>query len=76
MDLRSIHDDESIGHMRETVALTSDVHAKVPGWLNAGMAPTEIWALMQAEFTAKGYGIAYNPIITCRGEVLHGGVDT
>ena len=56
VDLRSIHDDESIGHMRETVALTSDVHAKVPGWLNAGMAPTEIWALMQAEFTAKGYG--------------------
>lgn len=73
--LRISHDPYGLQVIRETVRLAAQAHALVPSYLEAGLTAQEVWARMQSQFTAKGYGVAYNPIITCRGEVLHGGVD-
>jgi Xaa-Pro aminopeptidase len=61
--------------MSETIKIAAQAHEQVPTYLKPGMRAREVWSRMQAYFTARGYGVAYNPIITSRGEVLHGGVD-
>jgi Xaa-Pro aminopeptidase len=75
VEQRMIHDEYSLTAMKETIQIASQAHAFVPSYLKPGMRAREVWSRMQAHFTARGYGVAYNPIITTRGEVLHGGVD-
>ena len=75
VDLRITHDEYSLTLMKETVSVAAQAHAMVPSFLKPGMRGREVWSMMQAHFTGLGFGVAYNPIITCRGEVLHGGVD-
>ncbi len=74
--LRINHDAYGLKLIRETARLAAQAHARVPSYIEPGLSAQDVWARMQSQFTAHGFGVAYNPIITCRGEVLHGGVDS
>lgn len=69
--LRLIHDDAAITELRAAADATVAAHRAARAVIRPGVREHTVWAAMQAEFTRRGMGAAYNPIVTRRGEVLH-----
>lgn len=71
IELRLRHDEYSVGELRRAAAVTAEAHA-------AGMRATRgvgsvsgVRAAMEERVLAADFTMAYAPIVTTRGEVLH-----
>lgn len=71
IDLRLRHDAAAIAELKAAAAATVAAHEAARRAIRPGIAEYAVWAEMQAEFTRRGMGAAYPPIVTRRGEVLH-----
>lgn len=71
IDLRLQHDAAAIEQMRQAVAVTRQAHAAALRALGHAKTEFEVLALMEAEIRRHGMVCAYQPIVTCHGEVLH-----
>ncbi len=69
--LRLRHDAAAVAELRAAAEATVAAHRAARAALRPGIAEYAVWAEMQAEFTRRGMGAAYAPIVTRRGEVLH-----
>lgn len=71
IDLRLRHDEAAIAGLRAAAEATVAAHEAARAAIAPGVREHEVWAAMQFEFTRRGMGWAYPPIVTRRGEVLH-----
>ena len=71
IDLRLQHDAAAIEQMRQAVAVTRQAHAAAMRALGHAKTEFEVLAVMEAEIRRHGMVCAYQPIVTCHGEVLH-----
>jgi Xaa-Pro aminopeptidase len=71
IELRLVHDPAAIDQMRQAAVLTAQAHVAGMRQTRAGRHEAEVCAAMQASITGGGMGLAYQPIVTVHGEVLH-----
>ena len=71
IELRLHHDAHAIAELRAAADATVAAHQAGRAAIKPGLTEAHVWAAMQAELTTRGMGIAYNPIVTRRGEILH-----
>jgi Xaa-Pro aminopeptidase len=71
IDLRLLHDEAALAQMRAAVAVTADAHRAGMRATRAGDREAAVRAAMEAVVIGQGMTMAYPPIVTRRGEVLH-----
>lgn len=71
--LRRVHDEAAIAQLRYAAAVTAEAHAAGRGAARAGNRESTVRACMEAAMTERGLGVAYSPIVTTHGNVLHAG---
>jgi Xaa-Pro aminopeptidase len=69
--LRLVHDDAAIAQMRQAAAVTAQAHLAGMRHTRVGRREAEVCAVMQASIASAGMALAYQPIVTVHGEVLH-----
>lgn len=69
--LRLVHDEAAIGELRAAAEGTAAAHRAGMAATRAGVRESEVRAAMEAECLARGMALAYSPIVTVHGEVLH-----
>jgi Xaa-Pro aminopeptidase len=69
--LRLHHDDAALDQMRYAAAATALAHAAAARAARSGRLEAEVRADMELGAAAMGCGMAYGPIVTVHGEVLH-----
>jgi Xaa-Pro aminopeptidase len=72
VDARLALDDGEVAAMRRAVAATAVAHVQAMKATRPGGNEDAIDALIRGVFAAHGMAPAYPPIVTVRGEVLHG----
>lgn len=70
--LRLRRDASEVMEMRKAAAVTRDAMRAAMTATRPGVTDFEIQGLIEGAFRAAGMGMAYPPIVTVRGEVLHG----
>ncbi|GMV40012.1 MAG: Xaa-Pro dipeptidase [Myxococcales bacterium] len=70
--LRLRRDPWEAGEMRKAGAVTRDAMRAAMGATRPGVTDREVQGLIEGAFSAAGMAPAYPPIVTVRGEVLHG----
>ena len=71
IELRLRHDSAAIEQMRQAAAVTRDAHLAGLGRTRVGAREAEVRAGMEAVVVGSGMTLAYPPIVTVHGEVLH-----
>jgi Xaa-Pro aminopeptidase len=71
IELRLVHDEAAIDQMRQAVRVTERAHVAGMRATRAGRREVEVAAAMLAEIARHGMGLAYEPIVTVQGQVLH-----
>ncbi|MGE0789946.1 MAG: aminopeptidase P family protein [Sandaracinaceae bacterium] len=69
--IRLAHDDAALAEMRAAADATEAAHRAGMRATRAGMREFEVAGAMEAPVLARGMSMAYSPIVTTRGEVLH-----
>lgn len=69
--LRSVHDAAAVDGLREAAAATVAAHRAGRAATRPGAWAWEVLAAMEAEVRRRGMELAYGPIVTTHGEVLH-----
>ena len=69
--LRLVNDAAALDQMQQAVSVTLRAHLAGMRATRPGRREAEIAAVMQAEIAASGMGLAYEPIVTVHGHVLH-----
>lgn len=69
--LRLEHDDAALAEMRAAAEATDAVHRAGMKASRAGVKEYVVRAAMEHEAAARGMALAYSPIVTVHGEVLH-----
>jgi Xaa-Pro aminopeptidase len=71
ISVRLSHDEGAIAQLREAAAATALAHEAGMRATRPGKREAEVMAAMIAALYSAGMGIAYEPIVTVHGEVLH-----
>jgi Xaa-Pro aminopeptidase len=71
IELRLRHDEWAIAQLRQAAQVTALAHAAGREATRVGIREAEVCAKMQAAIFGSGMQLAYAPIVTVRGEVLH-----
>lgn len=69
--LRLTHDAGAVAQFRQAISVTALAHRAGMAVSAAGVREAQISAAMSGPILAAGLGHAYEPIVTCHGEVLH-----
>lgn len=69
--VRSVHDAAAIDELRAAARLTAIAHAAGMAATRAGATAHTVRGAMEGALLAEGAGVAYHPIVTPHGEVLH-----
>jgi len=69
--LRLSQDAAGLEAMRAAAAVTAEAHRVAMAATRPGGHEAQIRALIEGVFRASGMALAYDPIVTIRGEVLH-----
>jgi len=69
--LRAQKSESELDAMGEVMKVTARAHELAMSITVPGVTEQQIQAAVEAVFRAAGLGLAYLPIATCRGEVLH-----
>jgi Xaa-Pro aminopeptidase len=69
--LRLRHDDAAVAQIRQAVAVTHDAHVAGMRATRSAQREAGVRAAMVAEVERHGMNMAYQPIVTVHGEVLH-----
>jgi Xaa-Pro aminopeptidase len=69
--LRITHDAAGISQLRQAAAATALAHRAGMRATRHGIREAEVAAAMVAALSASGMSVAYEPIVTVHGEVLH-----
>lgn len=68
---RLVHDDAALAQLRQAAALTVSAHRAGMRGTRAGLREAAVMAEMERTIRGAGGRLAYGPIVTSRGEVLH-----
>ncbi|HEU5073491.1 MAG TPA: aminopeptidase P family protein [Polyangiaceae bacterium] len=71
IEIRLQHDAAAIEQLRQAAAVTLRAHEAAMRTLRRCGTEYEVLAVMEAEIRRAGMLAAYQPIVTCHGEVLH-----
>jgi len=69
--VRLSHDEAGLAQLRQAAAVTALAHAAGMRATHPGRREADVMAAMIAAIFSSGMGIAYEPIVTVHGEVLH-----
>jgi Xaa-Pro aminopeptidase len=69
--LRLRHDTAALDQMRQASSVTVSAHVAGMRATRPGRREAEVAAAMQAVISGAGMGLAYEPIVTVQGQVLH-----
>ena len=69
--LRLTHDEAAIDELRRAAEASVRAHLVGMGATRPGRHEREVCAEMEAVFARRGFGTAYNSIVSVHGEVLH-----
>jgi Xaa-Pro aminopeptidase len=69
--LRLVHDSAALDQMRQASQATVSAHIAGMRATRPGLREAAVAAAMHAELEAAGMGLAYEPIVTVQGQVLH-----
>lgn len=69
--LRLVHDEAAIRGLHAAADLTAVAHLAGMRATRAGLREHAVRAAMQGALLARGAGVAYEPIVTVHGEILH-----
>jgi Xaa-Pro aminopeptidase len=68
---RMIKGPEEIAEIENAVAVTADMYRAAMAAARSGRSEAEILAVLVVQAAARGVQLAFNPIVTVRGEILH-----
>mgnify|MGYP001829039827 CR=1 FL=1 len=68
---RMIKGAEEIAEIEEALAVTADMYRAAMAAAGPGRTESEILAVLVVQAAARGVQLAFNPIVTVRGEILH-----
>ena len=71
VSLRLVHDEAAMGALREAAEATVQAHIAGMRATRPGVTEHQIRAAMEHTLAARGLGVAYGPIVSVHGEVLH-----
>lgn len=71
IELRLRHDDYAVAEMKRAAAVTAEAHAAGMRATRVGGTVSAVRAAMEERVLAANFTMAYGPIVTTRGEVLH-----
>lgn len=71
ISLREIKEPEEIREMEKAMAITREIHLRIQQMAQSGNSEREIMGEAIGIARAKGAGLAYSPIISTHGEILH-----
>jgi Xaa-Pro aminopeptidase len=71
IDLRSVKASEEIAEIEDALHVTRDLHLLAMRSTRAGVVEQQVVGAMQGLALARGRRLAYAPIFTSRGEILH-----
>lgn len=71
IELRLRHDGAALEQMRQAAAVTRDAHLAGLARTRPGLREAQVRASMEAVVVGSGMTLAYAPIVTRNGEVLH-----
>jgi Xaa-Pro aminopeptidase len=71
IDQRNVKSDEEIAEIEGALAVTAEMYRAAMAATRPGRTEAEIAAVLQQAALAKGRELAFPPIVTVRGEVLH-----
>jgi Xaa-Pro aminopeptidase len=71
IEIRLRHDEDALEEMRSAADATAAAHRAGMKASKPGMRESHVRAAMEAEALARGMSMAYSPIVTVHGEVLH-----
>jgi Xaa-Pro aminopeptidase len=74
IDVRLSHDALAIDGLRRAAAATCAAHEAGRAAIRPGATEAEVRAAMEGELIRRGMTVAYQSIVTVRGEVLHNNV--
>ncbi|MGF1467345.1 MAG: aminopeptidase P family protein [Sandaracinaceae bacterium] len=69
--LRLVHDEAARAGLRAAAEATTAAHRAGMAVTRPGILEAEVRAAMEAECLKRGLGLAYPPIVTVHGEILH-----
>jgi len=69
--LRLVHDASALDQLRQAAAVTVDAHLAGLRHTRRGQREAEVCARMEQVIRGSGMGLAYSPIVTVHGEILH-----
>ncbi len=72
IDMRLIKDEHEMAAMRRAAAVTVDAHRAAMGAAGAGRREADVAAAFHEVLVANECAPSFTPIVTVRGEVLHG----
>jgi Xaa-Pro aminopeptidase len=68
---RSIKEPVEIDEIEDALAVTAEMYRAAMAATHPGRAEAEIAAVLQQQATARDRQLAFNPIVTVHGEILH-----
>lgn len=71
IEVRLRHDDAAVAQLRSAAAVTALAHAAGRSAVRPGLREAHVRAAMESAVLASGMSMAYAPIVTVHGEILH-----
>ena len=71
IEIRLRQDEAALAQMRQAAAVTVDAHLEGLRRTRAGQREAEVRACMEAVIVGAGMTLAYPPIVTVEGQILH-----
>jgi Xaa-Pro aminopeptidase len=71
IELRLCHDEAALGQLRQAAAITVDAHVAGLRRTRPGQREAHVRASMEAVVVSSGMTLAYPPIVTVQGQILH-----
>lgn len=68
---RSVKSDDEVAEIEDALAVTAQMYRAAMESARPGVGEAEVAAALQAQATARQLQLAFPPIVTVRGEVLH-----
>jgi Xaa-Pro aminopeptidase len=68
---RMIKGPEEVAEIEDALAVTAEMYRAAMAAARPGRSEAEVIAVLVAQAAARGVQLAFNPIVTVRGEILH-----